>query len=257
MKFHSKMIKTRPIILLVVIALAIPFNSYGQDNDKLPSRPNPPRLVNDLANVIDAGSEERLEAKLTAYNDSTSTQIAVITLASVEPYDVSEYAYKLGRYWGVGQKDFNNGIVLLVAVNDHRMFIATGYGTEAYLTDIRSKRIIDGILTPAFRQNDYYGGIDSATTEIMKFMTGAYEGEPYGASPDGPNMWFVIIIVIIVIALFSRNKKGGGGTTFTGRGPTYMGGGGFGGFGGGGGGGGGFGGFGGGGFGGGGAGGSW
>ncbi len=258
MKFLFAMIKIRTIFLLMAVLVILPFKSYGQDEKDLAPRPSPPRLVNDLANVIDAGSEAALEAKLVAYNDSTSTQIAVITIASIAPYDVSDYAYKIGRYWGVGNKEFNNGIVLLVAVDDHRMFIATGYGTEAYLTDIRSKRIVDGILTPAFQQNNFYGGIDSATTEIMKYMTGSYDGQAYGTSSEGPNIWLVIVIVFVIIILFSQRKKGGGGTTFSGRGPTYWGGGGFGGFGGsGGGGGGGFGGFGGGGFGGGGAGGSW
>lgn len=261
MKFLFTMIKLRSIFLLMAILFILPFKSYGQDDKDLAPRPSPPRLVNDLANVIDDGNEAVLEAKLVAYNDSTSTQIAVITIASIEPYDVSDYAYKIGRYWGVGNKEFNNGIVILVAVNDRRMFIATGYGTEAYLTDIRSKRIIDGILTPAFQQNDYYGGVDAATTEIMKYMTGAYEGQPLGTPSEGPSIWVIIIIVIVLVIIFSQRKKGGGGgTTFTGRGPTYWGGGfgGFGGSGGGGGfGGGGFGGFGGGGFGGGGAGGSW
>ena len=146
-------------------------------------------------------------------------------------------------------------------VDDHRMFIATGYGTEAYLTDIRCNQIIDQILTPAFQQNDFYGGIDNATTEMMKYMTGAYEGQPYGNANDAPPTLIIIIIIILIIFFISRRTKGGGGTTFSRRGPTYWGGGGFGGFGGGGfgggGGGGGFGGFGGGGFGGGGAGGSW
>jgi len=257
MKFLLEMIKLCNVFLFASLFLLAPVVIFAQDDKDLLKRPMPPHLVNDEANVIDDASEAQLENKLVNYNDTTSTQIAVITIPSVQPYDVSDYAYKIGRYWGVGSKDFNNGIVILIAVDDHRMFIATGYGTEAYLTDIRSKRIIDGILAPAFRENDYYGGIDSATTEIMKYMTGAYEGQPYGSGQGGPSGIIIVIVIILIIIFLSRRSKGGG-TTFGGRGPIYWGGGGFGGFGGGGsGGGGGFGGFGGGGFGGGGAGGSW
>lgn len=254
------MIKFR--IVIVSLFILTPVSLFAQSDDDLPKRPSPPHLVNDLANVIDQSDEAALEAKLVAYNDSTSTQIAVITVPTVQPFEIGDYAYKIGRFWGVGNKDFDNGIVLLVAVDDHRMFIATGYGTEAYLTDIRCNQIIDGILTPAFQQNNFYAGIDNATTEMMKYMTGAYEGQPYDSPNDAPPSLIIIMIVILIILFFARRTKGGGGTTFSKRGPTYWGGGGFGGFGGGGfgggsGGGGGFGGFGGGGFGGGGAGGSW
>lgn len=261
MKFLLEMIKFKTLLVVASLFILTPITLVAQSDKDLLKRPSPPRLVNDVANVIDATAEAQLENKLVQYNDTTSTQIAVITIPSVEPYEIGDYAYKIGRYWGVGNANFDNGIVLLVAVDDHRMFIATGYGTEAYLTDIRCNQIIDQILTPAFQQNDFYGGIDNATTEMMKYMTGAYEGQPYGNANDAPPTLIIIIIIIIIIFFISRRTKGGGGTTFSRRGPTYWGGGGFGGFGGGGfgggGGGGGFGGFGGGGFGGGGAGGSW
>lgn len=87
------------------------------------------------------------------------------------------------------------------------MFIATGYGTEAYLTDIRCNQIIDQILTPAFQQNDFYGGIDNATTEMMKYMTGAYEGQPYGNANDAPPTLIIIIIIIIIIFLYPAEQK--------------------------------------------------
>lgn len=248
------------IAFVFIVSLLSTVTLNAQNDDQLPERPNPPKLVNDLADVIPAAEEANLENKLVAYNDSTSTQIAVIILKTIEPYEIADYAYKIGRKWGVGQKDLNNGIVLLVAVDDRKMYIATGYGTEGFITDARASRIYREILTPAFQQGDYYGGIDIATTEMIKFLTGAYDGEELGTPEDKPNILTVIIIIIVILFILSKFFRGGnGGTTFSGRGPTYWGGGGFGGggFGGGGGGGGGFGGFGGGGFGGGGAGGSW
>ena len=234
---------------------------FAQDNEDLPARPVPPHLVNDLGDVFAADQEMMLEQKLLAYNDSTSTQIAVVTVESVQPYEIGDYAYKLGRKWGVGQADKDNGIVILVAVSDHKVFIATGYGIEGYLPDIATSHIINDIFLPAFRRDDYYGGVNAGLDEMYKYLTGAYEGNPYGSgSEDGMPWWVILIIIFIILFIMSRNNRKGGGTTFSRRGPTYWGGGGFGGFGGGGfggGGGGGFGGFGGGGFGGGGAGGSW
>jgi uncharacterized protein len=257
MKFLLKMIKLRSIVPLIMLLL-LPVLTFAQSDDKFPKRPNPPRLVNDLAGVLSSAEEQSLESKLKIYNDTTSTQIAVVTMGSVGGYNIAEYAFELGDYWGIGQKGLDNGILILVAVTDRKMWIATGYGTEEYITDIRTQRMVDYILTPFFQQNNYYGGIDSTTSEIMRYMTGAYEGMPYGSEGGGPSTLIIIIIIIAFLIIFSRRMKGGGngGTTFSGRGPTYWGGGGFGGFGGGGGGGG-FGGFGGGGFGGGGAGGSW
>lgn len=254
MKFLSAMYKMRFVALLLLILFASSVLLAQSDKD-LPARPVPPRLVNDLAEVLDAGQESQLESKLLQYNDSTSSQIAVVTVKSTGNFEIGDYAYKLGRKWGVGQEDRDNGIVILVAVDDRAVYIATGYGVEGYLTDIATGRIINDVMLPQFRTGDYYGGIDAASDEIFKYMTGAYEGMPMGSGKESPNAWFIIIIIIIILILMSRNK-GKGGTTFSGRGPTYWGGGGFGGFGGGGGGGG-FGGFGGGSFGGGGAGGRW
>jgi len=229
----------------------------AQIQKALPGRPVPPRLVNDLAEVLQPAEETQLEQKLLAYNDSTSTQIAVVTVRTVVPYAIGDFANELGRAWGVGMQDKDNGIVILVAVDDREVFISTGYGVEGYLTDIATGRIIQNTMLPAFREGNYYAGIDGASDEILKYMTGAYEGTPYGSSGEAPNIVVIIIIVLIILVILSRINRKGGGTTFTRRGPTHWGGGGFGGFGGGGFGGGGFGGFGGGSFGGGGAGGRW
>lgn len=235
---------------------------FAQEDKDLPKRPVPPKLVNDLAEVLSPQDIQALENKLVDYNDSTSSQITVVTVHSVKPFVIEDYAYKLGRYWGVGMAENDNGVVLLIAVDDHDLYIATGYGVEGYLPDIATKRIIDNAILPAFRNDQYAEGINAGVDAIFEHLAGAYQDEPYGASPETPNWIFVLIIVLVILFLMSRNKRNGG-TTFSSGGPRHWGGGygGFGGFGGGGfgggGGGGGFGGFGGGSFGGGGAGGSW
>lgn len=221
----------------------------------LPARPVPSRLVNDLADVLSDGQEQALESKLVAFDDSTSTQIAVVTIRTTAPYVISDFAYSLGRYWGVGQRDFNNGAVVIAAIDDHEVWIATGYGLEPFVTDGRAKRIIEQHIIPQFRDGNYYAGLDAAADQIIAYTKGEFDAVDEPDSDEGPGILTIIIIIIIILVLLSRGNRNGG-VTYGRRGPTYWGGG-FGGFGGGGSGGGGFGGFGGGGFGGGGAGGRW
>lgn len=224
-------------------------------DDKLPAKPYPPVLVNDFAHVLQPDQISALEQKLEAYSDSTSTQIAVVTLPTTAPYEISDFTVSLGRYWGIGQKGANNGVVLLLAMDDHAAWLSTGYGAEGALTDAISRRIIQNVLVPDFQDGNYYAGIDKSTDAIMLALAGEFDaGDAYGKGNNNSyqNLALWIFIVIIILYIISRRNKGGG-TTYTRGGTTYWGGG-FGGFGGGGGG---FGGFGGGSFGGGGAGGRW
>ncbi|MHB1921840.1 MAG: TPM domain-containing protein [Chitinophagaceae bacterium] len=238
----------------------------------LPPKPNPPRLVNDLTQTLTADQTNVLEKTLETYQDSTSTQIAVVIIPSVGQYDIADFAVKLGRAWGIGGKKFNNGVLLLIAKNDHKVFIATGYGMEGVLPDATCNDIIDEDMLPNFKAGDYYGGITKAIQDMFAAAGGEYKaGPPPATSGGGGNILGVIFLVMIILFIISRINRGGGGATgsrggFSGMGLPFLGGfflgGGFGGGGdegggGGGFGGGGFGGFGGGGFGGGGAGGSW
>lgn len=244
-------------------------------------RPEPPRLVNDLAGILSSDEAQALENKLVAFNDSTSNQIAVVIVNDFQGYDRSEFAYKVARDWGVGQGDFNNGLLVLVrpktATSNGQVFIATGYGLEGAIPDIACADIIDREIIPRFRVDDYYGGIDAGTNVLMSLAAGEYSYDGYaggassGAIP-GVIIFMIILFFIFIISSGSSNNKHlrrtgssnlplwllmsmlGGGRSHGGSWGGFSGGSG-GGFSGGGGGG--FGGFGGGGFGGGGAGGSW
>jgi len=250
------------VVALFVITLSQVFAQT------LPEKPNPPKLVNDFAGVMQSGEVAVLEQKLVAFNDSNSTQIAVVTIKSIEGYDIADYAFKLGEKWGIGQKGKDNGILILVAPNDRKVFIATGYGAEEYVTDAMARRIIEQKFKPSFKNNNYYQGLEAGTNDIIDLLTGKFKAEPQQLKNKGKGSFLKIIIILVIIILLIKifgGGKGGGGRTFNSAGPIFWGGmGGFGrGFGGGssggfgGGGGGGFGGFGGGSFGGGGAGGSW
>lgn len=233
----------------------------------IPDKPNPPRLVNDFAQILSPDELQSLESKLVAFNDSTSVQIAVVIVPTLGGYEKADYAQQLGQKWGVGGSKFNNGFVILVkpktASENGEAFIATGYGVEGSVPDATALDIVENEMIPHFKQNDYYGGINAATDVLMSLVKGEFSADSYSKKKKGTSAIFILIIIIVIIFLISRNnnnhhtinRSGGGGLLFF---PWMMGGGGSSGGGGfGGGGGGGFGGFGGGGFGGGGAGGSW
>ena len=259
-------------LLLALLWLLPLLGAWAQG---LPPRPNPPHLVNDLARLMQPGEADALEQKLVAYNDSTSSQIAVVTVPTLDGNEIADYAQKLYEAWGIGSKGKNNGILILVAQQERAARIQTGYGLEGAVPDAIAKRIISNTLVPAFRQNQYYAGLDRATDQLIALAKGEYKADPADArtrrsrdsSGSGIPFWLIIVGLVIVFAML-RNRGGGGGRGNRGFGGGFIppilfgggfGGGGFGGGGGGfgGGGGGGFGGFGGGSSGGGGASGNW
>lgn len=252
-----------------ILLLAVVINASAQD---IPSRPVPPRLVNDYTNTLTRDQTQALENKLVEIDDSTSTQIAVVIIKTLNGADVAEYNLKLGREWGVGGKEFNNGIILLIAKDDRKLNIAVGYGLEGSLPDITASHIIEDVIVPNFKGDDYYRGIDEGTDAIIQAVKGEYNVARKSKSSGGNGFGILIFIIILLVVLSARGGGGKGGQFMSRRGlsPFLLGtllgnlgggrsSGGFGGggFGGSGGGGGGFGGFGGGSFGGGGASGSW
>ncbi len=255
------------LLLLAWLLALLPLAARAQT---IPPRPDPPRLVNDLAGLLQPEQVLALEQKLVAYNDSTSSQIAVVTIPSLDGNDIADYSQKLYESWGIGQKGKDNGILILVAAKEHDARIQTGYGMEGAVPDALAKRIISNELVPAFRQNNYYAGLDRATDALFALARGeGYKADPAAQqgsrdhSGSGPGFWIIIGILVLFFILRSRGGGGGGGRggfmapiifgDFSGgRGVFGSGGGGFGG-----GSGGGFGGFGGGSSGGGGASGSW
>lgn len=179
--------------------------------------PKPQSPVADFTNTLSADQKQQLEQKLLTYEDSTSTQIAVVLMRSVGDYDIAEYATQLGRNWGVGQKGKNNGVVLLVAINDRKVTIQTGYGSEGGLTDAATQIIIQRDLKPNFKEGNYYAGLDLATTHIIQYLKGEFKADPKearqtrGKREGGGSVGLIVIIVIVVLVLIFRNRGGGGG----------------------------------------------
>ena len=147
---------------------------------------------------------------MVAINDSTSTQIAVVIIPSLNGNDISDYNVKLGRAWGVGGKEFSNGVVLLIAKDDHKLNIATGYGVEGALPDITCKHIIDEVIVPNFKGDDYYRGIDEGTDAIIQAVKGEYTApKGYGKKRISGGRIVFIIIMIIIFIIVSAGKGGG------------------------------------------------
>lgn len=255
------------VIALLLLAPAL----KAQD---IPDPMVPYRLVNDFAGLFSSAEEQALEQKLRAYNDSTSTQLYVVTVSDLGGYAASDFAFRLGEKWEIGQKSKDNGAVILIKpkVDNSRgqAFIATGYGLEARVNDAYAGRIVRDQMIPYFMEGDYFGGANAAADALIARLSGEFSAEE--EAEEGIPLIAILIILGVVILFFvliSRSGKGGnnnGGDGHHGNTipplffPPISGrrrGGGFGGFGGGGFGGGGFGGGGGGRFGGGGAGGSW
>lgn len=211
--YRMKLLKKIAVGLIIVF----PFIAVAQN---IPERPNPPKLVNDLANVLSADQEAALERKLVAYDDSTSNQITVVTINTLDDYPIEEYALQLFRTWGIGNQEHNNGVLVLAAIADRKIRFEIGYGLEGVIPDITANQIITSDIAPAFRSESYYEGLDKATSSLIAAAAGEYKA-PEGYRDRGRKRNFpvsFIIILGIIILLIARNRGGGGGGFMSRRG---------------------------------------
>ena len=193
------------VLLFAFLSLGI-VNLFAQD---FPPSPNPPRLVNDFTSTLNAREVDRLEQKLVAYNDSTSTQIAIVMIKSVGQYDISDYSFQLGEKWGIGGEKNDNGILILAAMDDRKVFIATGYGLEGAVPDALAKRIVEQMIIPNFKMEAYFDGLDQATDTIIKLASGEYKAEEMMSNGDGGGSLFFLLafIFLFVILPLLKNRK--------------------------------------------------
>ena len=199
--------------LLSFILTCSPVIVTGQD--VIPGRPDPPRMVNDFADFLTATEEDNLEQKLVAFNNETSTQIAIVTVATLGGYDIADFSFRLGENWGVGQEGFDNGIVILVKPKTDEekgeVFIATGYGLEGAVPDAIAKRIVEAEILPSFRKGEYFEGLNRAVTTLIELTRGEYTADEYmEKTADNPvplGIGFFILLIFIV-SLLSRIRRG-------------------------------------------------
>lgn len=172
-------------------------------------RANPPKLVNDFTGTLSVNEVKLLEDKLLELDRSSSNQIAIVIIKSLEGISVNDYSVKLAKTWGVGNKKNNNGVLILISLDDREIKIEVGRGLEPVITDYACFEINDKILKPAFREKQYYKGLDQAIDEIGKAAKGEYNEKLNKSKKlSAKNIILLVFIVIIIIAIVG--KKGGG-----------------------------------------------
>lgn len=208
----------------LVILLFVVGNLVAQ----VPSRPQPQRLVNDLSGIFSSRQVQVLERALVDFADSTSNQIVVVTVPELYGYDKAELSYEIGQQWGVGQKEFDNGMVILIkpktSDSNGEVFIATGYGLEGAVPDAFAAMVIEREMIPHFRQDDYYGGVVAALEVLLPVISGEISTDKYAATDDDellPALFFLafigFVVFVLIISSGNNNQNMGGGNHRGGR----------------------------------------
>jgi uncharacterized protein len=204
--------KTTGIILLLLFFIAA--NLQAQD---LPTPSKPTGWVNDYAGVFSETEAQQLSRKLNQFQYNNSTQIFIITISENNGYSASMLTPMIGELWGVGQQGKDNGLILLMDMEARDVFISTGYGLEEYIPDAIAKRIVEKEVLPAFREGNYYRGIDGATDVMISLLEGKFSPDQYREQTAGSDVGSAIggIIFLIMMVLFfslgSRRRAYGAG----------------------------------------------
>jgi uncharacterized protein len=207
------------------------------------------RVVDD-ANILSSATKADLTDKLAALEQKNSRQLVVVTLSSLQGYEISDYGYQLGRAWGIGQKGINNGILFIVAPNEHKTRIEVGYGLEPIITDAFSSVVIQTQVLPKFRSGDFNGGVEAGTNALIQQLSletseaerraaaAAQQLKQRGNDDHGGIANFLVILFFFFIIfrvfggwgllpfLFTGGPRGGRGGGYGGYGGGWSGGGG-------------------------------
>jgi uncharacterized protein len=152
-------------LLLALLALLLPHAALAIDFPKLTGR------VVDDAHIIPPDEAARLTQKLEALEKQSGRQLVVVTVPDLQGNEISDYGYQLGRAWGIGSKESNNGALLIVAPNERKVRIEVGYGLESVLTDGISFLVINQQILPRFKAGDLPGGIEAGTDALIQQLT--------------------------------------------------------------------------------------
>lgn len=198
---------------LTFLILLFVFSFPGMAGE-FPEPMKPARFVNDFTGLFTPQQANTLERKLSIFNDTSSTQIAIATVPSIYGYDPNDYAQRLAEKWGIGQRGKDNGILLLVKPKNRnekgQVAIAVGYGLEGVIPDAIASRIIRHEIIPQFQQGNYYAGITKATDILMKLSGGEFTAEQYaGKKGDDTGIWiFIPFLIVFLVPLFVRKRNG-------------------------------------------------
>jgi len=192
--------------LCVILVLVVSLRLWA--DEVIP--PPPAVYFNDYAGVVSAGTAAQLNQTLENFERQSSDQILVAIYPKMQSdSSIDDYTVRVARSWQVGQKGKNNGAVLFVFVQDHKMFLEVGYGLEGVLPDALCKRIIDEEITPRFKAGDFDGGLTAGVQAILAAVKGEYQGNGTTAAEQRPGTYghhgggdviSTIILILLVIA---------------------------------------------------------
>lgn len=217
----------RAVVLRVALLCALTFTGSVAQAQNFPELTG--RVV-DAANILSPATEADLTAKLATLETQSQRQFVIATVPDLQGYEVSDYGYQLGRHWGIGDKERNDGVVLLIAPNERKMNISVGYGVEPVLTDAMSGSIIRNEITPKFKDGDFDGGVTAGADAIIRQLTLPPEeaqriaAEAAAEEDSGDTIGMIIFwtFVVIFILLLVFGKKNGRSFTSSGTGPIVV-----------------------------------
>jgi uncharacterized protein len=167
--------------------------------------------VHDEANVLSAGTKAQLEAILKAERDSTSNQIALLIIPSLDGEALEDFSLRVAEKWKLGKKDTDNGVLFLISIGDRKVRIEVGHGLEGVLTDALSSRINRNEVAPHFRHGDYDGGVQAGVIAIIQAIKGQYVNTDPPRSRKARSPWTTLVFIALIIILAARNRRKGGG----------------------------------------------
>lgn len=158
--------------------------------------------VVDEAHLLSPAARDGLTERLAAHEQATGEQVVVVTLASLQNYPIEDFGYRLGRYWGIGEKGKNTGALLIVAPRERAVRIEVGYGLEDRLTDAMSRAIIEQDILPAFRRGDFEGGIVAGTAAMLRVLGGEAGGSVKARRPGAQDPQDIMTAIIVMLVIF-------------------------------------------------------
>jgi uncharacterized protein len=213
-------------ILLLGLVVFVFFSETAVAQFDIPPKPAGKKeqsAVYDYSKLLNASQKNALETKLTGYAASTSTQIVVVIIATSNNEDLSLLGARWGQKWGIGQAKEDNGILILLAKEDRKIDINTGYGIEYRMTDRMTERIINRVIIPQFKQNNYYEGLDQGTDAIFQALTGEFkETRDFNDGISAQQIMTIVFIFFIIILILRRRNKGGGKNNRSGSGGSLL-----------------------------------
>lgn len=201
------MLRMRAFIMIVAVFFAA---TFAWADPQFPALTAP---IVDAANVLDSDAKTIIENRLRDYETSSHHQVAVATVPSLEGYDIRDYGNRLFRFWALGDKQRNDGVLVLVAPIEHKVSIEVGYGLEGDLTDAMSRMIIENAMVPRFKAGDYVGGIHAGLDDIEKVVGGqgnqvVERVQNQSATSDQDILPFIIFFIIVVVILINASRGG-------------------------------------------------